>query len=154
MASGCDATRGAKLHTCIHSGGVGRDDFGKLLPFSNEGSADAVSIETSAACKYGVKGYGTALRRLTPSSFIRYHRKEGLRMKSFTSVAEALIPEYEVLVSQLLWVQPASYSRRPYCAQRTRRKLTIREYLHVTESHVVELCGKNVDESQPIESAI
>ena len=52
-----------------------------------------------------------------------------------------------MLVShQPLWVQPVSYSRRPYCAQRTRRKLTVKEYLHVTESHVIELCGKNADE--------
>jgi hypothetical protein len=46
-----------------------------VLPFSNEGSAAAVPIETSAAWKYGVKGYATALSKL--HLFIYYQRKGG-----------------------------------------------------------------------------
>jgi hypothetical protein len=96
-----------------------------VLPFSNEGSAAAVPIE------YGVKGYATALSKFHP--FICYQRERVVAHEIVhlnEIVEEALIPEYDVLVSQ-----PASYGRRPYCAQRTRRKLTIREYLHVTQSH-------------------
>lgn len=79
MASGCDATRGAKLHLCIRSGGVGRDDFGKLLPFLNEGSTAAVSVDTSAARKHGMKGHAAVLSKMHP--FLRYQPKGCLRMK-------------------------------------------------------------------------